>query len=57
MPVYFYEVYEPTLLNLTGDKSIMQTGEVLDLKATLKDEDGSLIEGETIYFYEQYEEE
>ena len=52
--VDFYEVVTPNL-TLTGDKSIMQTGEVLDLKATLKDEDGSLIEGETVYFYMQSE--
>ena len=48
--VYFYEKYEPTL-NLTADKSIMQTGDTLDLKAKLKDEDGSLVKGETVYFF------
>ena len=50
--VYFYEKYEPTL-NLTANKSIMQTGETLDLKAKLKDEDGSLVKDETVYFFKE----
>ena len=53
--VYFYEAYEPTTLNLTGDKSIIQTSEEVQLTAKLKDEDGSAIEGETVYFYERIE--
>lgn len=55
--VNFYEVFDEAI-RLTGDKSIIQTGEKVSLTAQLYDEsDGSLIRwsGETINFYELYE--
>ena len=51
--VYFFEMYEPTLLRLTSDKSIIQTNDYADLKVTLKDEDGSLVSNEKVYFYKE----
>lgn len=54
--VYFYEVYNPSL-NINADKEIIQSGDTLNLTAKIKDSsDGSLIEGETVYFYERVDE-
>ncbi len=50
--VMFYEKYNPNL-DLNGDKSIIQTSDSLSLSAKVKDDDGSLVEGVTVYFYEK----
>ena len=44
----------PTLIDLTVDKSIIQTDEVLDLTATVTD-DVKALTGIPVYFYEVYE--
>lgn len=44
----------PTLIDLTADKTIIQTDEVLDLTATVTDDVKSLT-GIPVYFYEAYE--
>ena len=52
--VYFYEAYEPKL-ELKGNKSIIQTGDEVDLTTRLVDsQDGSIIreKDKTIYYYE-----
>ena len=54
--IKFYEVYEPTTLTVTSTPSIIQSGETATIKATLRDEDGSRIKGETIKFYSVTEE-
>lgn len=50
--IYFYEIFDPYSISLTVPSSIIQTGDHDDMTAKLKDQDGSLIEGETVYFYE-----
>ena len=52
--VYFYEVFEPTILEITGDNQVNRGG-TLPLTVTLRDEDRSLIGGETVYLYERIE--
>ena len=54
--IYFYEIFDPYLITLTVPSSIIQSGDHDDMTAKLKDQDGSLIEGETVYFYEVEEE-
>lgn len=54
--IYFYEIFDPYSITLTVPSSIIQSGDHDDMTAKLKDEDGSLIEGETVYFYEVEEE-
>lgn len=55
--IYFYELYE-VLLDLQSSKSIAQTGDVVDLNVTLKDEsDGSIVdEDSVVLFYIDVEE-
>lgn len=50
--INFYEIYTPTTLTVSSDKTIFQSGETATIKAVLRDEDGSRIKGETIYFYD-----
>ena len=52
--LYFYEVFTPNL-SLTSTNPIIQSGEKSNIQAKLKDNDGSLVEGERIDFYEIYE--
>jgi hypothetical protein len=54
--IYFYEIFDPYSITLTVPSSIIQSGDHDDMTAKLKDQDGSLIEGETVYFYEVEEE-
>ena len=48
--VNFYEIYTPTI-NLSGN-SIIQSGQRADITAKVKDSDGSIVAGETVYFFE-----
>lgn len=48
--VNFYEVYEPWSLVLRCSPNIIQATEVSTLTASLKDEDGSAIRDEVVYF-------
>ena len=54
--INFYEIYTPTSLSISSDKSIFQSGETATIKAVLRDEDGSRIKGETINIYDVSEE-
>lgn len=48
--VNFYEIYTP-IINLSGN-SIIQSGQRSDITAKVKDSDGSIVTGETVYFFE-----
>ena len=50
--VYFYEKVEPTI-TMSASEDIIQTSDNVELYATVKDEDGSLVKGATVYFYKE----
>lgn len=50
--VNFYEVVTP-VLTMSADKNIIQTGETVVLRCKVRDEDGSLIKGQTVAFYKE----
>ena len=45
------------LLDLTVDNSIIQSGESVDLIASVRDSDGSIVMNEIVYFFEKIEDE
>ena len=52
--IYFYEVVTPTLtMNATAD--VIQTADTVDIFATYKDEDGSIVSGGVVHFYEVFD--
>ena len=50
--VYFYEKVEPTI-TMSASADIIQTSDNVELYATVKDEDGNLVKGATVYFYKE----
>ena len=52
--IHFYEVVTPTL-TVSATADIIQSADTVDISAEYKDEDGSIVIGETVHFYEKYE--
>lgn len=50
--VNFYEVVTPTLTMSTAT-NIIQTGDTLVLQCKVRDEDGSVVKGQTVEFYKE----
>jgi len=51
--VHFYEIYEPTILEMFSEATRVQESRELEIGAILRDEDRSVISNETVYFYER----
>ena len=49
--VYFFEQFNP-VIDLQCDKSIIQSGESANLSVNVKDEDGSIVKGSVVHFYQ-----
>lgn len=48
--IYFYEIIRPTL-SLTSPTNAIQSGDRCDVSVKVKDEDGSIVDGEIVKFY------
>ena len=48
--IYFYEIIRPTL-SLTSPINTIQSGDRCDFSVKVKDEDGSIVDGEIVKFY------
>ena len=49
--MYFFEQFNP-VIDLQCDKSIIQSGESANLSVNVKDEDGSIVKGSVVHFYQ-----
>lgn len=54
--VYFYEEYNPGL-TIASDRNIIETSEPVNVIAKVTGNDGRLVKGETVYFFEETEDD